>query len=283
MGGTSVWKSLSELIEDAIRQEEEVSKRLESKKTDMGRIAARPIPRPKVQAQDSVTKDWIGCLQWNGENFEAIEKLVKNNLSGYVYRLEDDLIIEYNDGYSIKRVKALDWILVIDEDSDLAVVSDKMLNVLTKYCKDYVDLSSSEPEPPIFSWPIKKKEEEPYSDQEEISDTGVNLDINNQYGDKVKLFSDKSRTSMIFNSYHGDKLEISSYTGTKNITMNMRDRYGNVLKADGIKLETFTKLSRTSADLYAKVYQLIDNVKNISNKAFDKVEGLAKRSQEIST
>lgn len=274
MGDTSVWKSLSEIIKaslgDDINQEE-----IESKKSDMGRIVASPIPRHKADAQDSVTKDWIGCIQWNGENFEDIEKLVKNNLSGYVYRLEDDLIIEYNDGYSIKRVKALDWILVIDEDSDLAVVSDKMLNVLTKNCKDYVDFSSSEPESP------SKKEE--VRAQEEVSDTGVDLDINNQYGDKVKLFSGKAKTSLAFNSYHGDKLEIFSFAGTKNININMRDRYGNVLKVDGVKLETFTKLSKTSADLYAKVFQLIDNVKNISSKAFDKVEGLAKRSQEIST
>lgn len=211
------------------------------------RPEAAKIPRPKPL--ETSKSPGVLCYQWTGENFETISEAIKENLAGYLYRKEDDLIIDYDDGCSVKRVKPLDWILMINGYSDLSVMSDNMMNVIKSHFDDAVDLTGDN---------NSSNEQESCTDTS-FDDQGVAVRTENQYGDKVKLLSMPrvDKVELEFKSYTGASLEISHSKSENNTVINLQDQYGNKLWVSGSSLSAKPVGGKTTVQLYESVHDLV--------------------------
>ncbi len=215
--------------------------------TDLNMQPVAPkIPRPT--SPESSKTPGVLCYQWNGENFEIISEAIKENLAGYLYRKEDDLIIDYDDGCSVKRVKPLDWILMINGYSDLSVMSDNMMNILNSHFNDTVDLTGD-----------KNNNEQASCTDTSFDDQGVSLRAETQYGDKVRLLSKPrvDRVELEFKGYTGASLEITHSKSTNNTDISLQDQYGNKLCVYGSSLTAKPINAKTTAQLYETVHDLV--------------------------
>lgn len=214
-------------------------------------LKMQPVP-PKIPIPtllESSQTSGILCYQWNGENFETISEAIKENLAGYLYRKEDDLIIDYDDGHSVKRVKPLDWILMINGSSELSVVSDNMMNIIKSNFNDIVDLTRDK----------KNSNEQTSCTDTSFDDQGVAVRSESQYGDKVKLLSmpNVDKVELEFKSYTGAVLEISHSKSTNNTNINLQDQYGNKLLVSGSSLTSKLISGKTTDQLYETMHDLV--------------------------
>lgn len=188
----------------------------------------------------------VSCYQWKGDNFEDISKEVQKNLSGYVYKKDDDLIIDYNDGNSVQRVKPLDWVLVCQEENDVCVMSDKMFNIMQgSRIQKYVTVSSDVDQQDI--------------DKPSFDDQGVNIKASTNYGDNIYLFASPESGNMAldFRSYQGDNIIIDYKKDTEQTNIKMSDRYGNSLTAQGHRLSINAAYGvKTTNQMYEKIHDL---------------------------
>jgi len=239
--------------------------------TDLNMQPKAPkIPRPKPL--ESTQTPGILCYQWNGENFEAISEAIKENLAGYLYRKEDDLIIDYDDGCSVKRVKPLDWILMTNENSDLSVVSDNMMNIINSHFNDAVDLSGDK---------NSTNEQESCTDTS-FDDQGVSVRTETQYGDKVRLLSRPNidKIELEFKSYTGASLEISHSKSDNDTVIHLQDQYGNKLYVSGSSLSAKPIYAKTTAQLYETVHDLAEKAQGKVTDTFLKLDKYIDMSKE---
>jgi len=215
----------------------------------------------------------IKCYQWKGDNYRDIQEVMTSQLSGYVYRKDDDLIIDFNDGNSIKKVCPLDWILVIQEDNDVAVMSSNMFNMIRERFADSLDLSNSDGYTS-------------HDTREDVPDQEVDINVETKYGDRLALESKKDKgMRMKFYSYQGDIVQIEhSFLDSEAVTkMSLNDRYGNKMSVNGTKLNLSSANISTSRDLYNRVGELIEKAKSKTNETFDILKKCIENSKKIAT
>lgn len=226
------------------------------------------------KAEESTVK----AIQWKGDNFEDLEKVVKAYLSGYAYRKDDDVVIDYNDGASIKRMKPLDWILVNDDDNDISVMTDKMFRLL---CKSLKSTAKSQ----VYDEIEEDKDE---GINPEDKDDGVDINIKTQYGDIVKIssshqfFNGEIGDMMLFDSAYGDHLEIAYHPKDHKAYISMKDRYGNKVTVDGVKLTISGGRMKTGAQMFEKIRTLIDSLEMKTDSQIKKVRDLVNKAKEKS-
>lgn len=215
----------------------------------------------------------VSCYQWKGDNFEDISKEVQKNLSGYVYKKDDDLIIDYNDGNSVQRVKPLDWVLVCQEENDVCVMSDKMFNIIQgSRIQKYVSVSADVDQQDI--------------DKPNFDDQGVNIKASTNYGDDVYLFASPTSGNMTldFRSYQGDSISIDYKKDTEQTNIKMSDRYGNSLTAQGHRLSVNATYGvKTTNQMYEKIHDLTSKAQSKVIDVFCKLDKYIDDSKKKAT
>lgn len=219
-------------------------------------------------ASETAVVPGIWCYQWKGDNFKEIQETLSKCLSGYVYRKDDDLIVDYNDGNSIKRMSPLDWLLVDNDASDVTILTDKMFNLLMSSRSGNI-LSSSDAE-------------EKSSVREDDSSSGkkVDLEINTTYGDHLKLFSDEENLKMEYKSYAGDDVRIENSPSASIIYLF--DRYGNKMKVSGENLSASTQTVKSSSELFAEVNKLISQAHKKTEDIFVNLSKYTSKAKNLS-
>ena len=217
----------------------------------------------------------IKCFQWNGENFKEIEDEVQANLTGYIYRKDDNLILDYNDGSSVKKISPLDWIFVNSEDNDLTVMSDKMFCIFKNHMAGELNLSKH----------VVEVVENTETEQKPAENQTVALTVNSKYGDKVEMNSAKNGGIYFkFSSYQGDQVKIEhieNYAGEFITSISMKDRYGNVLKTSGNAGTTKSNLASSSLELYTKMNSLMASSESKVTEVYDMLRNIVTNSKKI--
>ena len=227
---------------------------------------------------DIVEENTVKVIQWTGDNFEDLEKVIKHYLTGYAYRKDDDVLIDYNDGMSIKRMKPLDWILVNDSDNDIAVMTDKMFKLIWKSLKSSVKSQIAEDEE-------KAKVD---SQNPETRDDGVNISIDDQYGNHIIvkspyfLSNNHKADYFVYDSTYGDHLDIVYDWQNYKIDLSMKDRYGNRIKVNGTQLKSEIKSgqARTGAQLFDKLKGMLDEVQAKTLKQLAKMDSVLMKAKD---
>ena len=249
-----------------------------------GKVVAPSIMSPRRAApQDSDVQimkmattrppEGIACYQWNGENFKEIEEEIQKSLSGYAYMRDDDIIIDYNDGASIKRVKPFDWILILKNDEgedDMCVLSDKMLSIILASRPSNTEVDRNDKD----------------DDSSESDDQGVDVKVNTRYGDRISLSSFPSTTNnmyMTYSSCMGDDLKVEYENETGEVILKLDYRDGTSLEARShnirINGSIFSSV-KTVNQLYDAVHKLVAKAKKNTDSAFTFIDSCVEESRK---